>query len=321
MALQLGGMASALTCANDRIRGNRGPRRVLVTPPGHGRSAKEIDMEQVTPACARSTKRMPHGRTGTVAGYRAHRGIREAVCGPCLKAWYDSEARRKATLSPVFLEREREKSAERARRRRQTTNACATSDGASARQGTVAGYLAHTAAGQDPCRACRSAADRHDWGPVCARPTKAYPAGRTGTRAGFHAHKYALEDACDACLTGAATVQAQRRIEEPDLSLRASLWSKYRLSLEAYEEMLAAQGRACAICGVTAPTDVRTSRFHVDHDHACCPGPKSCGKCVRGLLCHACNTALGNFQDDPRRLLAAVAYLNTRKGAAASAVD
>ncbi|MGW8884645.1 endonuclease domain-containing protein [Streptomyces sp. NPDC055749] len=31
--------------------------------------------------------------------------------------------------------------------------------------------------------------------------------------------------------------------------------------------------------------------FHIDHDRACCPsrGP-SCGKCVRGYLCHLCNT-------------------------------
>ncbi len=31
----------------------------------------------------------------------------------------------------------------------------------------------------------------------------------------------------------------------------------------------------------------------IDHDHACCPGPTSCGRCIRGLTCHSCNLRLG----------------------------
>lgn len=70
--------------------------------------------------------------------------------------------------------------------------------------------------------------------------------------------------------------------------------------------MLEAQG-GCAICGAKEPT--RNQGWHVDHDHRCCSGVKTCGKCVRGVLCAGCNQGLGQFEDDPKRLLSAIAYL------------
>lgn len=80
----------------------------------------------------------------------------------------------------------------------------------------------------------------------------------------------------------------------------------HSITLEQYEAMLEAQGHACAIC--KAPNDPK--RFlHVDHDHQCCPGNHSCGKCVRSLLCYACNAGLGHFRDSPALLEKAVEYL------------
>lgn len=59
----------------------------------------------------------------------------------------------------------------------------------------------------------------------------------------------------------------------------------------------------CDLCGKP-----REKRFAIDHDHACCPGATSCGKCVRGLLCMGCNLSLG-FLDRPGWFDAAKNYL------------
>lgn len=87
---------------------------------------------------------------------------------------------------------------------------------------------------------------------------------------------------CKACY------QDRRRI--------AYLLRMYQLSLDRYLEMLAAQGGVCAICKRPETSKRQSERpalLSVDHDHACCPGKKSCGKCVRQLLCHYCNVTVG----------------------------
>lgn len=83
------------------------------------------------------------------------------------------------------------------------------------------------------------------------------------------------------------------------------------LTLEQYEHALVVQGGLCAVCGTDKPGK---RGFHVDHDHNCCPRKTSCGKCVRGLLCHNCNVGLGLLGDSPDRLRNAVAYLEARTG-------
>lgn len=84
-------------------------------------------------------------------------------------------------------------------------------------------------------------------------------------------------------------------------------YRRYKLTPDDYDVLLAKQGGGCAICGVVP---ILKERLHVDHDHKCCPARKrSCGKCVRGLLCSACNTMLGHAKDDTARLLRAIDYL------------
>lgn len=156
--------------------------------------------------------------------------------------------------------------------------------------------------------------DRASPEPACRRPTAKYPEGRTGTVAGYLAHYFIGQQPCAECSEAVRRDNAERFGDDPTRALRMTLWSKYRLTLQRYEEILAEQGGTCAICSAESPGDYRAGRFHVDHDHACCPGDKSCGQCIRGLLCRGCNTALGNFADDPARLRRAADYLDQWPG-------
>lgn len=51
------------------------------------------------------------------------------------------------------------------------------------------------------------------------------------------------------------------------------------------------QGGRCAICLSLS------QRLQVDHDHRHCPGRTGCRRCIRGMLCHRCNSALGWIGD------------------------
>ena len=84
---------------------------------------------------------------------------------------------------------------------------------------------------------------------------------------------------------------------------------RYGITPADVERMLEEQSNACLICSREFNGDRRP---HIDHDHACCNGPYSCGKCVRGLLCTDCNTGLGKFFDRPDLLRAAASYLEAR---------
>jgi hypothetical protein len=70
---------------------------------------------------------------------------------------------------------------------------------------------------------------------------------------------------------------------------------QYGITAEDYNRM-AKDG--CQICGNAAST----TRLHVDHDHACCDRDKSCGKCVRGVLCSRCNASVDKYEKGRLRL-------------------
>ena len=84
---------------------------------------------------------------------------------------------------------------------------------------------------------------------------------------------------------------------------------RFGITPAQYDEMLAAQGGGCALCGTTEPGS-GARYFAVDHDHGCCPTHKqSCGKCVRKLLCFRCNTLLGLAEDNADLFESAMKYL------------
>jgi hypothetical protein len=66
---------------------------------------------------------------------------------------------------------------------------------------------------------------------------------------------------------------------------------KYRFNLtpETVKRMFEKQSGLCKLCRVAL------KKWVIDHDHKCCPGRRSCGKCVRGLLCIPCNAMLGQL--------------------------
>jgi Recombination endonuclease VII len=92
-------------------------------------------------------------------------------------------------------------------------------------------------------------------------------------------------------------------------AIRYSL-QRHHVTVAWFEQKLLEQGNVCAICRLAAP---KGERLHVDHDHSCCATKRgrSCGKCVRGLLCSSCNPALDRVERDPEWGTKALAYLSS----------
>jgi hypothetical protein len=88
---------------------------------------------------------------------------------------------------------------------------------------------------------------------------------------------------------------------------------RFGITRERFDIMFAKQGNACAICKTTDPGH---AYWCVDHDHACCPSSdKTCGKCIRGILCCKCNHGIGQLDDDVERIRAAADYLEEARAA------
>lgn len=87
---------------------------------------------------------------------------------------------------------------------------------------------------------------------------------------------------------------------------------RFGLTQETLDAMLLLQEYLCGLCR----REFSNGETFVDHDHACCPttGEKTCGKCVRKILCRKCNQGLGYFDDDPELLRTAADYVELHQG-------
>ena len=74
----------------------------------------------------------------------------------------------------------------------------------------------------------------------------------------------------------------------------------FGITADDVDALIEKQGGVCVICGRTPD---RLSSWHVDHCHAT--------GVVRGILCIDCNQGIGKFHEDPARLRAAAAYLES----------
>lgn len=90
---------------------------------------------------------------------------------------------------------------------------------------------------------------------------------------------------------------------------RGTRWhreDRFKLTPEKYEALARSQNYECAVC-FRPFSDIKVV---VDHDHACCSGHKTCGKCVRGLICQKCNVLLPSI-DNEQWLASALNYTDS----------
>jgi hypothetical protein len=93
----------------------------------------------------------------------------------------------------------------------------------------------------------------------------------------------------------------KRRHQRPEIKRRERdmyLQRTHGITIDEYDDMLAAQCGVCAVCSAPPRPDIS---LHVDHDHE--TGRR------RSLICFGCNNVLGNVGENPARLIALADYL------------
>ena len=102
-----------------------------------------------------------------------------------------------------------------------------------------------------------------------------------------------------------AIAQRLHRERHPEKAAEYTAKWRYGITADGYDRLFSEQNGRCAICNEVESANDRFGRtrvrLSVDHDHLT-------GR-IRALLCHRCNTALGNAKDDPALLRQMADYL------------
>jgi hypothetical protein len=97
------------------------------------------------------------------------------------------------------------------------------------------------------------------------------------------------------------------REANPDYFKNSYLKKHYGVTLDWYNEQLSKQGGVCAICRNPETAVIHGKQISLAVDHCHDTGA------VRGLLCKACNQAIGLLRHDASLLKAAIEYLDTQE--------
>lgn len=272
--------------------------------------------------CKTATKKYPAGRTGTPAGYAAHKSAKEAPCDACREAnkKYMNKYFR-STYTPVDTEAQKREIQAKYERKCDVP----TPKYPEGRRGTVAGYYCHMKAKETPCEECQEARHRDSaeknrlekqakreaiaqkYPLVCEKPTAKNPQGRRGTRSGYRAHLYAGQEPCEECAKGAKGDLSEKYKEnyekDPEPYKRRAAKRKAiqkNLPSEPYtmEEVFVQSEGVCYLCGHDVDLSERETSLSPEVDHVYPLSREGCpGDILSNLaITHrACNRAKRNY--------------------------
>lgn len=106
---------------------------------------------------------------------------------------------------------------------------------------------------------------------------------------------------------GRSQIRREYRQRKPSIVRSHDIKKLYGITPEQYAEKLATQDGVCALCKKAEQftSGGQPRPLCIDHDHE--------SGVVRDLLCGACNSALGYFNDDPDLMRAAAEYIERHK--------